>query len=72
MKNIKQIILASLLFVSTFLSAQERRPVRDRVDAMKIGFLTDRLNLSPEEAKVLEKNIENAMELVLKSYFYKK
>jgi hypothetical protein len=27
------------------------RPVKERVEALKVGFLTERLNLSPEEAK---------------------
>jgi hypothetical protein len=51
MKNIKYKILVLLLSCATILSAQDRRPMKDRVDAMKIGFLTDRLNLTPEEAK---------------------
>ena len=34
------------------VSAQENRPAKERVEAMKIGFITDRLNLTSEEAKV--------------------
>jgi hypothetical protein len=33
------------------VGAQVKRPVRDRIDAMKVGFITDRLNLTPEEAQ---------------------
>jgi hypothetical protein len=51
MKNLKNKILILLLSCTTILYAQDRRPMKDRVDAMKIGFLTDRLNLTPEEAK---------------------
>ena len=31
---------------------QDQRPVKERVEALKVGFLTERLNLTPEEAKV--------------------
>ena len=45
-------ILTLLILISGFYAqAQNRKPVKERVDAMKIGFITDRLNLSPEEAK---------------------
>lgn len=47
----KNIFLLSLLLISLVITGQERRPVKERVDAMKIGFLTNRLNLTPEEAK---------------------
>jgi Spy/CpxP family protein refolding chaperone len=33
------------------LSAQDRRPVKENVEAMKIGFITERLELTPEEAQ---------------------
>ena len=57
MKNRLMIVL---LFASTMLFAQQpppqgndnQRPARERVEAMKVGFLTQRLNLTPEEAKV--------------------
>ena len=48
----KNIFLLSLLLISSVITAQERRPAKERVDAMKIGFLTNRLNLTPEEAKI--------------------
>jgi hypothetical protein len=51
MKNAKSKFLILLLFCSIAIVAQEKRPMKDRVDAMKIGFITDRLNLTPEEAK---------------------
>ena len=51
MKKLKNRLLIFLLLFSTAVIAQERKPAKERVDAMKIGFLTNRLNLSPEEAK---------------------
>ena len=55
----KNYILLFLLCCSTVLFAQQPRPgdgpprpPRERVEAMKVGFITQRLNLSPEEAKV--------------------
>lgn len=47
----KNVFLLTFLFFTTVIIAQERRPVKERVDAMKIGFLTERLNLTSEEAK---------------------
>ena len=47
----KKIFLLTFLFFTTAIIAQERRPAKERVDAMKIGFLTERLNLTSEEAK---------------------
>lgn len=47
----KNIFLLTFLFFTTVIIAQERRPAKERVDAMKIGFLTERLNLTSEEAK---------------------
>ena len=47
----KNVFLLSFLFFTTVIIAQERRPAKERVDAMKIGFLTERLNLTSEEAK---------------------
>ncbi len=52
MKNLKLIVLAVLFGVATSASAQEGRPAREKVESMKIGFLTERLDLTPEEAKV--------------------
>jgi len=50
MKNIKSILVLLLLF-SFAAVAQKERPMRDKVEAFKVGFITDRLNLTPEEAK---------------------
>lgn len=55
----KQIFIVLFLASVLNLMAQEGpppgdkgpRPGRERVEAMKVGFLTQRLNLSPEEAK---------------------
>ena len=47
----KNVFLLSFLFITSVTIAQERRPAKERVDAMKIGFLTERLNLTSEEAK---------------------
>lgn len=55
----KKYLTIVLVFVSITLFAQQpppddgpQRPARERVEAMKVGFLTQRLNLTPEEAKV--------------------
>lgn len=58
MKNkLNYLMSLSLLLVSTIAFAQ-RGPgggspenKKDRVEAMKIGFITDQLNLTPDEAK---------------------
>ena len=47
----KKILVLLFLISGFYAQAQNRKPAKERVDAMKIGFLTDRLNLSPEEAK---------------------
>ena len=47
----KNVFLLTFLFFTIVINAQERRPAKERVDAMKIGFLTERLNLTSEEAK---------------------
>ncbi|MEO8087666.1 MAG: hypothetical protein ABI763_12640 [Bacteroidota bacterium] len=56
----KNYLIILLLCCSTILFAQQpppdddsqpQRPARERVEAMKVGFLTQRLNLTPEEAK---------------------
>ena len=52
MKNLKKTIFLILFLSSSFLYGQPQRPVREKVEAMKVGFLTERLNLTPEEAKV--------------------
>ena len=51
MKKISTIACFTLIFTTLFLNAQDKKPMKDRVDAMKIGFITDRLNLTPEEAQ---------------------
>jgi hypothetical protein len=53
----KNILLLFLSLFATALFAQppgeeHQRPPRERVEAMKVGFLTQRLNLSSDEAKV--------------------
>ncbi len=56
----KNYLLIFLLISATTLFAQQPPPrddqptreARERVEAMKVGFLTNRLNLTPEEAKV--------------------
>lgn len=51
MKNSRIALLAILLVSGLSTFAQNKKPARDRVEAMKIGFMTDRLNLTPDEAK---------------------
>lgn len=55
----KNYLIVFLICYSTILFAQQPppgegppRPARERVEAMKVGFLTQRLNLTAEEAKV--------------------
>ena len=52
MKSIKRLIILSLLCVPFCAHSQENRPQKDRAASLKIGFLTDRLDLTPEEAKL--------------------
>jgi Spy/CpxP family protein refolding chaperone len=55
MKNIKIIAALSLaLFISSMAFGQEtktKRPSREKVKAMKIGYITDKLSLTTEEAQ---------------------
>lgn len=51
MKQLKNTFLILLLLTGINMQGQNRRPIRENVEAMKIGFLTDRLQLSPEEAQ---------------------
>lgn len=50
----KQLFLLSFLVLfSAIVFAQENKPpVRERLESLKVGFLTERLNLTAEEAKV--------------------
>ncbi len=52
MKNRIVLFTALLFFVTAQVSAQKERPIRDKVEALKVGFLTDRLKLTSEEAKI--------------------
>lgn len=70
MKNLKKLLFAILFFLSSLSFAQEHKPVREKVEAMKVGFLTERLNLTPEEAKVfwpVYNKYQNELETVRKS-----
>ena len=56
MKTFKTILLMSLIAITTISMAQSKRMMKDgdrkeEIEAMKVGFLTKRLSLSPEEAK---------------------
>ena len=55
MKNIKTIIALTLilLFSATTFGQEEKskRPSRERIKAMKIGYITDKLDLTTEEAQ---------------------
>ena len=56
----KKLLITIIICITTQLFAQPRqqggdhsqRPSREQVETMKIGFLTQRLNLTTEEAKV--------------------
>ena len=50
----KQILLFLGVFIlnTAAFSQGNPPPVKERLESMKVGFLTERLNLSPEEAKV--------------------
>ena len=52
MKRSKVMFVSILLFVSTSVFTQPQGPVREKVETMKVGFLTERLNLTTEEAKI--------------------
>jgi len=51
MRKVKRIFCVLFAIISITVNAQDKRPERENVEAMKIGFLTDRLDLSPEEAR---------------------
>ena len=52
MKNRKYIITALLLAFATTGWAQKDRPMRDKVESFKVGFLTEKLKLTSDEAKI--------------------
>ncbi len=52
MKSPLKIAFVSFFLLAAALQAQPpRREKRERIEAMKIGFITERLNLTPDEAK---------------------
>src|SRR5258705_11566219 len=56
MKTFKKILFMSLIAMCTVSMAQPKRMMqggdrKEEIEAMKVGFLTRRLNLTPEEAK---------------------
>jgi hypothetical protein len=51
MKTLKYTSIALLLLLNLQIQAQNKRPANERMESMKIGFLTNKLNLTPEEAK---------------------
>jgi hypothetical protein len=51
MKNVKKVFIFLMILITTSSIAQDRRQMRDRVESMKIGFITKRLDLTPEEAQ---------------------
>ena len=54
---LKQLIMKSInllfafLFSTVVLAQQDRDELKDRVESYRIGFLTDRLELTPEESE---------------------
>ncbi|MEP7168811.1 MAG: hypothetical protein ABI855_05525 [Bacteroidota bacterium] len=56
MKTFKAILVITLMSVASVSMAQPKRMMKggdrkEEIEAMKVGFLTRKLNLSPEEAK---------------------
>ncbi len=51
MKNVKRILLIIILLSAGFVNGQPPRQTKENVEAMKIGFITERLQLSPQEAQ---------------------
>ncbi len=51
MKTMRYSLLILLLSSTLMVSAQDKRPMKENVEAMKIGFITERLQLTPEEAQ---------------------
>ena len=53
MKINKSLLLVTFLLISISTVAQNNRPQqKEKIESMKIGFLTNKLDLTPEEAKV--------------------
>tara|TARA_R110002012_G_scaffold322033_1_gene554000 strand:+ start:10103 stop:10555 length:453 start_codon:yes stop_codon:yes gene_type:complete len=50
MNNIKKILLLTLLFTSALFYGQ-RDVDKDKIKTLKIAFITEKLNLSPQEAQ---------------------
>ena len=70
MKRLKNIFLPVLLLVSISVFSQPQQPVREKVESMKVGFITERLNLTSEEAKVfwpVYNKYEDDLEVLRKS-----
>lgn len=51
MKTINKLWFAIAVLTVVHVKAQDGKPVKERMEAMKVGFLTDKLNLTSEEAK---------------------
>jgi hypothetical protein len=52
MKTRLLILFIACSIFSREINAQMKKPQKERIETMKIGFITDRLDLTPEEAKV--------------------
>ena len=50
MSNLKKVILVALL-LTTALSFGQHRPDREKIKALKVAFITERLDLSTKEAQ---------------------
>lgn len=53
MKKVTMLVWVCSLFIlpATVQAQGDARPAKERIEAMKIAFITDRLQLTPEEAK---------------------
>lgn len=69
---IKRLIGATfLLLVALTASAQPDRPARERIESMRVAFITDKLELSPEESQrfwPLYNEYQDKEEAIRKSY----
>lgn len=52
MKNLKSTFLLILLLISLSICSQEMRPNREKIKELKIAYLTEKLNLNVNEAKL--------------------